>query len=139
MDVECYQALKDEVDKLIVNGFIKESFYPSKLANLVLVKKPNGKWRTSVDFTDLNKACPKDSFPLPQINQLVDVTSGHQLLSFMDAYSGYNKIPMHVPDQEHTSFIIDRGLNCYKVMPFGLKNADNLPTASQYDVQRADQ
>ena len=87
------------------------------------VKKPNGKWRTYVNFTDLNKACPKDSFPLPRIDQIMDVTSGNQLLSFMDAYSGYNQIPMHVPDQEHTSFITDRGLYCYKVMPFGLKNA----------------
>ena len=103
--------------------FIKESFYPSWLSNLVLVKKPNGKWRTCVDFTDLNKACPKDSFPLPRIDQLVDATSGNQLLGFMDAFSGYNQIPMHVPDPEHTSFIMVQGLYCYKVMPFRLKNA----------------
>ena len=112
MDTERYQALKEEVDKLLSNGFIKESFYPSWLANLVLVKKSNGKWRTCMD-----------SFPLPRIDQLVDATSGHALLSFMDAYSGYNQIPMHVPDQEHTSFIKNHGLYCYKVMPFGLKNA----------------
>ena len=67
-------------------------------------------------------ACPKDNFPLSRIDQLVDVTSGHALLSFMDAYSGYNQIPMHVPDQEHTSFITDHGLYCYKVMLFSLKN-----------------
>ena len=109
MDTKRYQALKEEVDKLLSNDFIKESFYPSWLANLVLVKKPNGKWRTCVDFIDLNKACPKDSFPLPRIDQLVDATSRHVLLSFMDAYSGYNQIPMHVPDQEHTSFITDLG------------------------------
>ena len=71
----------------------------------------------------MNKACPKDSFPLSRINQLVDATSGHALLSFMDTYSGYNKILMHVLDQEHTSFITDRGLYCYKVMSFGLKQA----------------
>ena len=75
-----------------------------------------------MDFTDLYKACPKDSFPLPRIDQLVDATSGHALLSFMDAYSGYNQIPMHVPDQEHTSFFMDRGLYCSKVMSFCLKN-----------------
>ena len=86
------------------------------------MKKPNGKWRTYVDLTDLNKACPKDSFPLPRIDQLMDATSGHKLLNFMDIYSGYNQIPMHVPNQEHTSFITDRGLYYYKVMPFGLKN-----------------
>ena len=76
-----------------------------------------------MDFTDLNKACPKDSFLLPTINQLVDATLAHALLSFMDAYSGYNHIPMHVPNQEHTSFITDRELYCYKVIPFGFKNA----------------
>ena len=123
MNAEWYQALKDEVDKLLDCNFIKEPYYPSWLANPVLVRKPNGKWRTCVDFTDLNKACPKDSFPLPRINQLVDATLGHQLLNFMDAYSRYNQIPMHVPDQEHTTFITNRGLYCYKVMPFGVKNA----------------
>ena len=89
----------------------------------MLVPKPNGKWRTCVDFTDLNKACPKDCFPLPRIDQLVDATAGHEVLSFMDAYSGYNQITMHPPDEEHTSFRTDTGLYCYKVMPFGLKNA----------------
>ena len=123
MDVEQYQALKDEVDKLLICDFIKDSYYPSWLVNLFLLRKPNGKWRTYMDFIDLNKACPKDSFPLPRINQLVDVTSGHELLNFMDAYSRYNKIPMHIPDQEHTSFITNHGMYCYKVMPFGLKKA----------------
>nr|XP_017228314.1 PREDICTED: uncharacterized protein LOC108203710 [Daucus carota subsp. sativus] len=117
------QALKEEVDRLLGAKLIKESFYLTWLANPVLVKKPNGKWRTCVDFTDLNKACPKDSFPLPKIDQLVDATAGHALLSFTDAYSGYNQIPMHEPDQEHTSFITDRGLYCYIGMPFGLINA----------------
>ncbi|KAL5545378.1 hypothetical protein UlMin_005065 [Ulmus minor] len=79
--------------------------------------------RVCVDFTDLNKACPKDNFPLPRIDQLVDAMAGHELLSFMDAYSGYNQIRMHQPDQEHTAFLTDQGLYCYKVMPFGLKNA----------------
>ena len=70
----------------------------------------------------MNKACPKDSFPLPYIDQLVDATAKHVLLSFMDAYSGYIQIPMFELDDEHTSFIIDHGLYCYKVMPFGIKN-----------------
>ena len=90
MDIERYQALKEEVDKLLSNNLIRESFYPSWLANPVLFKKLNGKWMTCVDFTDLNKACPKNSFPLPRIDQLVDATSGHALLSFMNAYSRYN-------------------------------------------------
>ncbi|XP_024035481.1 uncharacterized protein LOC127899240 [Citrus sinensis] len=76
-----------------------------------------------VDFTDLNKACPKDSFPLPKIDQLVDSTAGHGLLSFMDAFSGYNQIPMDEQDEESTAFITNMGLFCYRVMPFGLKNA----------------
>ena len=76
-----------------------------------------------VDFTDLNKACPKDSYPLPRINQLVDSIASHQLLSFMDVFSSYNQIKMDEADQEKTSFITSQGLFCYKVMPFGLKNA----------------
>ncbi|XP_031286100.1 uncharacterized protein LOC116144813 [Pistacia vera] len=123
MDPECYAALKIEVDKLILNGSIRDALYPSWVANLVLVKKPNGKWRTYVDFTDPNKAYPKDNFPLPRIDQLVDATSRHELLSFMDTYSRYNQIPMYAPNEEHTSFVTYRGLYCYKVMPFGLKNA----------------
>ena len=76
-----------------------------------------------MDFTNLNKACPKDSFPLPRIDQLVDSTARHKLLTFMDAFSGYNQIKMTKEDQEKTAFIMSQGLYCYKVMPFGLKNA----------------
>ncbi|XP_057972841.1 uncharacterized protein LOC131160992 [Malania oleifera] len=104
-------------------NFIREVDYPEWLSNVVLVRKPNGKWRTCIDFTDLNKACPKDSFPLPRIDQLVDSTSEHELLSFMDAYLGYNQIPMSPADEEKTSFVTERGLYCYRVMPFGLKNS----------------
>ena len=88
-----------------------------------MVKKPNGKWRMCVDFTDLNRACPKDSYPLPRIDTLVDSTARHELLSFMDVFSGYNQIKMKEEDQEKTSFVTSHGLFCYKVMPFGLKNA----------------
>uniref|UniRef100_A0A2N9GXI9 Uncharacterized protein n=1 Tax=Fagus sylvatica TaxID=28930 RepID=A0A2N9GXI9_FAGSY len=116
-------AVMEEVDKLLKAGFIREVYYPEWLANVVMVKKSTGKWRMCVDFTDLNKACPKDSYPLPRIDQLVDSTAGHKLLSFMDAFSGYNQIHMTEGDQEKTAFITSRGLFCYKVMPFGLKNA----------------
>ena len=85
--------------------FIWEVYYPDWLANVVMVKKANGKWRMCVDFTNLNKACPKDSYPLPCINQLVDSTTGHQLLSFMDVFLRYNQIKMDEADQEKTSFI----------------------------------
>ena len=76
-----------------------------------------------MDFTDRNKACPKDSYPLPRIDQLVDSTASHRLLSFMDTFSGYNQIRMDETDQEKTSFVTNQGLFCYKVMPSGLKNA----------------
>ena len=116
-------AVLEEVDKLLMANFIREVFYPDWLANVVMVKKNTRKWRMCVDFTDLNKACPKDSFPLPRIDQLVDSTAGHKLLTFMDAFSGYNQIMMDENDQEKTSFITSRGLFYYKVMSFRLKNA----------------
>jgi hypothetical protein len=121
--LERNNAIMEEVDKLLTANFIKEVFYLDWLANVVMVKKNTGKWRMCVDFTDPNKACPKDSFPLPRIDQLIDSTAGHKILTFMDAFSGYNQIVMDESDQEKTSFITSRGLFCYKVMPFGLKNA----------------
>ena len=83
-----------------------------------MVKKASGKWRMRMDFTDLNKACLKDSYHLPRVNVLVDFTAQHQLLSFIDAFSSYNQID----DQEKTLFVTSQGLFCYKMMPFGLKN-----------------
>ncbi|RDX78617.1 Retrovirus-related Pol polyprotein from transposon 17.6, partial [Mucuna pruriens] len=88
-----------------------------------MVKKPSGKWRMCTDYIDLNKACPKDPYPLPSIDRFVDSVAGFTLLSFMDAYSGYNQIRMHPQDEEKTTFITDDGAFYYKVMPFGLKNA----------------
>ena len=88
---EIENAIKEEVQKLAVAKFIREVYYLDWLANVVMVKKANGKWRMGVDFTNLNKACPKDSYPLPRIDQLVDLTTGHKLLSFVDTFSGYNK------------------------------------------------
>ena len=88
-----------------------------------MVKKSNGKLRMCVDFTNLNRACPKDSYPLPRIDTLVDSTARHELLSFIDAFSGYNQIKMNEEDQEKTSFVTSQRLFCYKVMPFRLKNA----------------
>ncbi|CAL8148956.1 unnamed protein product [Prunus armeniaca] len=117
--------IEAEIDKLLAAGFIEEVSYSEWLANVVLVaKQEKGKWRVCIDYTDLNKVCPKDNFSLPRIDQLVDSTYGNQLLSFMDAYSGYNQILMHEDDKAKISFIIERGTYCYKVMPFGLKNAE---------------
>ncbi|XP_030941475.1 uncharacterized protein LOC115966371 [Quercus lobata] len=92
------KAVMEEVEKLLTLGFIQEVYYPEWLANVVMVKKSNGKWRMCVDFTDLNNACPKDSFPLPRIDQLVDSTAIHELLTFMDAFSD--------PDQEAKYWMI---------------------------------
>ena len=117
------KAIVEEVRKLLEAYFIREMYYPDWVANVVMVKKANGKWRICVDFTDLNRACTKDSYPLPRIYILVDSTTRHQLLSFMDAFSGYNQIRMEEADQEKASFVTSQGLFCYKVMPFKLKNA----------------
>ena len=120
---ERQKAINEEVGKLLQAGVIREVEYPEWLANVVLVKKANGKWRLYIDFTDINRACPKDRFPLPRIDLIVDATAGHELLSFMDAFAGYNQISMDPDDQEKTSFVIAQGTYCYHVMPFGLKNA----------------
>ena len=91
--------------------------------NTVVVKKKNGKWRVCVDFTDLNRACLKDPFPMPKINQLVDATYGHPRMSFLDVYQGYHQIALAAEDQEKTTFISPDANFHYTVMPFGLKNA----------------
>ena len=97
--------IKQEVDKQLEVSFIKEIQYPEWLFNVVVIPKKNGKWRLRVDYTNLNDACLKDTFPLPRIDQIVDATIGHELLSFLDAYSGYNQIPMYSPDEPKTAFI----------------------------------
>ena len=87
-DEEKRRAIGEEVQKLLVAGFIKEVSHPEWLANPVLVKKKNGKWRMCVDYTGLNKACPKVPFPLPRIDQIVDSTAGCETLPLLNAYSG---------------------------------------------------
>ena len=117
------QVIKEETKKLLSAGHIREIQYLEWLTNVVLVKKANGKWRMCVDFIDLNKACPKDSYPLPSIDALVDSASGCRVLSFLDAFSRYNQIKMHPRDECKTMFMTETSCYCYKVMPFGLKNA----------------
>ena len=116
-------VVQEETRKLLSVGHIREIQYPKWLANVVLVKKEKGKWRMCVGFTDLNKACPKDSYPLPSIDALVDSASGCKMMSFLDAFSGYNQIKMHPRDESKTTFMTETCCYCYKVMPFGLKNA----------------
>ena len=120
---EHVEAIKSEVVKLNQAEAIKEIFYIQWLANTVVVKKKTGKWRVCVDFTDLNKACPKDPFPMPRIDQLVDATVGHPQMSFLDAFQSYHQIPLAMEDQEKIAFVTPVGNYYYKVMPFGLKNA----------------
>ena len=104
-------------------GAIKEVFYLEWLANTVVVKKKSGKWRVCVDFMDLNKACPKDPFLMPKIDQLVEATVIHPRMSFLDAFQGYHQIPLALDDQEKIAFVTPIGNYHYKVMSFGLKNA----------------
>ncbi|XP_020238883.1 uncharacterized protein LOC109817941 [Cajanus cajan] len=117
-------AIEAEVARLLEAQFIREVHYTTWLDNVVIVRKPNGKWRMCTDYTNLNKACPKDAYPLPNIDRLVDGASGHRFLSFLDAYSGYNQIRMHPQDEEKMAFITETANYCYRVMPFGLKNAE---------------
>jgi hypothetical protein len=122
-DEERRRAIGAKLRKLLEAGFIKEVFHPTWLANPVLVKKKNEKGRMCIDYTSLNKACPKVPFRLPRIDQIVDSTAGCELLCFLDAYSGYHQIKMKEPDQLATSFITPFGMFCYVTMPFGLRNA----------------
>ncbi|XP_071913979.1 uncharacterized protein [Coffea arabica] len=117
------KVVKSEVSKLLEAKIVKEVYYPTWLANPVLVKKEERAWRMCVDFTDLNKACPKDCYPLPRIDQLVDSTSGYEIFCFLDAFKGYHQIALDEEDQKKTSFITEEGTYCYVTMPFGLKNA----------------
>ena len=87
---ERHRAIGEEITKLLTVEFIREVFHSNWLANPVLVRKKMGKWRMCIDYTGLNKACPKDHFPLPRIDQIIDSTSGCEILSFLDAYSGYH-------------------------------------------------
>ena len=104
-------------------GAIKETFFPEWLANTVVVRKKNGKWRVCVDFTDLNRACPKDPFPMLKIDQLVDATYGYPRMSFLNAFQGYHQIALATEDQEKMAFIFPDANYHYTVMHFGLKNA----------------
>ena len=115
--------MNEEIQKQLSVGFLSMVEYPEWLANVVPVPKKDNKVRVCFDFRDLNKASPKDDFPLPHIDMLVDSTVGHLMLSFMDGFSGYNQILMAPRDMEKTSFIIKWGTYCYRVMLFGLKNA----------------
>ncbi|PKI58267.1 hypothetical protein CRG98_021349, partial [Punica granatum] len=115
--------IKEEVIKQMDAGFLEVCNYSEWVANIVPMEKKNGKVRVCIDYQDLNRASPKDNFPLPHIDVLVDNIACHTQFSFMDDFSGYNQIQMAEEDKIKMTFITMRGTFCYKVMPFGLKNA----------------
>jgi hypothetical protein len=117
------KGARNEVKRLLSVGVIREVTYLEWLANTVMVKKANGKWRMCIDFIDLNKACPKDEFPLLRLDSLVDAAATLELMSLLDCYSGYHQIWMKKEDETKTSFITPSGTYCYLRIPVGLKNA----------------
>ena len=118
------EAIRVEIKWLLATRFIKEVYHPKWLANPILVQKKNKEWRMCVDYTDLNKHCPKDPFGLPRIDEVVDSTAGYELLSFLDCYSGNHQIYLKEEDQIKTLFITPFGAYYYTTMSFGLKNAE---------------
>jgi ribonuclease HI len=123
MSNEKTEAAKAEVHRLLEANFIEPVAYPMWLANVVMVQKKSGKWQMCIDFTNLNKACPKDNFPLPRIDKIVDSAAGCEVMSLLDCFSGYHQIYMKEEDKASTSFITPFGTYCFIRMPEGLKNA----------------
>ncbi|KAA3477748.1 RNA-directed DNA polymerase-like protein [Gossypium australe] len=101
----------------------REVAYPDCVSNVVTVKKANGKWRMNINFTNLNKACLKDSFSFPSINRMVDASLSHKFMNFIDSFSSFNQISMAPENQDKITFVTEEGLLCYRVMSFELKNA----------------
>ncbi|GJT07609.1 reverse transcriptase domain-containing protein [Tanacetum coccineum] len=116
------KVIQEEVEKLVDAGIMKEVHYDSWLSNSVMVKKHDGTWQMCVDFKDLNNTCPKDCYPLLEIDWKVESLCGYPFKCFLDAYKGYHQIKMAKEDEEKTAFITSQGIFCYSKMPFGLKN-----------------
>jgi hypothetical protein len=115
-------AFKSEVQRLLDASVIREVMYPKWLANTVPVKKKNGKWRMCINFTNLNKATPKDNYPLPRMDQVIDSAASAAIMSLLDCFTGYHQCWMAKEDEEKTSFITPFGTFCFVRMPEGLKN-----------------
>jgi hypothetical protein len=124
MSEEKAEASKDEVQRLLDKGFIREVTYPQWLVNVVMLRKKNGKWRMCMDFIDLNKCCPKDDFPLARIDKIVDSTTSYEMMALLDCFFGYHQIWLRKEDEEETSFITPFGTFCYLRMPEGLRNVE---------------
>jgi hypothetical protein len=119
---ERHETIWQEVNRLLEAGFIRPVDYPSWLSNPVLVENPDGSWCMCIDYTSLNKVCPKDEYPLPRICQIIDSTMSCELLSFLDAYLSHHQISLAVDDEEKTVFITPFGIYCYTKMAFSLQN-----------------
>ncbi|GJX96095.1 reverse transcriptase domain-containing protein [Tanacetum coccineum] len=117
------KAILAEVQKLVEAGIMREVYYHDWLSNPVMVKKHDSSWRMCVDFTDLNKACPQDCYPFPEIDWKVESLCSYPYKCFLDTYKGYHQIQMAEPDEEKMTFHTIHGVYCYTKMPFGLKNA----------------
>jgi hypothetical protein len=119
---ERHEVIQQEVNRLLKVGFIRPVHYPSWLENSVLVEKHDGSWCMCINYTSLNKVCPKDEYLMPRICQIIDSTMSCELLPFLDAYSGYHQISIAIKDEEKTAFITPFGIFCYTEIVFGLKN-----------------
>ncbi|GJR55464.1 reverse transcriptase domain-containing protein [Tanacetum coccineum] len=121
---ECNHLRKQIEDMLKAGKLImREVYYHDWLSNPLMVKKNDNSWRMCVNFKDLNKVCPKDGYPLPEIDWKVESLCGFPFKYFLDAYKGYHQIQMAKEDEEKTAFITNQGIFCYTKMPFGLRNA----------------
>ena len=135
--MEHIEAVRSKVQKLNEAGAIKEIYFSEWLGNTVMVKKKNGKWRVCVDFTDLNRACSKDPFPMQKIDQLMDSTYGHPRMSFLDVFQGYHQISLAPEDREKTAFISPDANYHYIVMPFWAEKCwGHVPMDDDEDVPR---
>jgi hypothetical protein len=125
MRTEVLEEVKKEIEKMLEVGFIRPCRYAEWISSIVPVQKKDGRWRVCVDFRDLNRATPKDEYPMPIAEMLINVVDGNKIMSFMDANAGYNQIFMAPEDIHKTAFRVPGavGLFEYVVMTFGLKNA----------------
>ncbi|GJV13315.1 reverse transcriptase domain-containing protein [Tanacetum coccineum] len=123
LDPDRNMAACKETEELTKAEILRKVKHQTWVANPVMVKKSDGGWRMCVYFTDINKACPKDCYPLPKIDWKIESLSGFRLKCFLDAYKGYHQIQMAEEDEDKTSFYVGEGVFCYKKIPFGLKNA----------------
>ena len=137
MRTEWLLKIKEEVTKQLKVGFTKPIHQAKWISNVVPIPK-DGIVKMCVDLRDLNKACPKNDFPLPHIDVLVDSVAGNALMSFIDGFPGYNQIKMAPKDMTKTNFTMEWKIYCYTVMPFGLKNEEatyqRMATALLHDM-----